>query len=106
PDIAVTTSTQPPNFGVLASVAVLLNKGSGSPGALSPFTNYSQNQKGSGFAINVGDFNGDGKQDIIAGNPAQVFYGNGDGTLQMPVLTTAASGYVTGHFNRDGKTDI
>ncbi|WP_433969382.1 FG-GAP-like repeat-containing protein [Tunturiibacter gelidiferens] len=106
PDIAVTVSTDPPNSGVLASVAVLLNKGSGAPGTLSPFTNYPQKQTESRFAINVGDFNGDGKQDIIAGNPAQVFYGNGDGTLQPPVLTTATSGYVTGDFNSDGKTDI
>jgi hypothetical protein len=105
PDIAVTI--QPQDSGVLISVAVLLNKGSGAPGTLSSFTSYpSQSQQNSGFVINTGNFNGDGKPDIIAGAPAQVFYGNGDGTLQTPVQTTAASGYVTGDFNSDGKTDI
>jgi hypothetical protein len=110
PDIAVTISgnTTPPISGVLTSVAVLLNKGSSAPGVLSPFTSYPyQNAPtASGLEISVGDFNGDGKQDIIAGGPAEVFYGNGDGTLQTPVLTTAGYGFVTGDFNSDGKTDI
>lgn len=108
PDVAVTISTnKAPLINSLASVAVLLNKGSGAPGTLSPSTTYAiQAEQDSGYAIAVGDFNGDGKQDIIAGNPGQVFYGNGDGTLQTPVLTSAASGYVTGDFNRDGTTDL
>lgn len=105
PDIAVTVSTNPPTL-VLASVGVLLNKGSSSPGTFSPSSSYPQTQQNSGFAISSGDFNGDGKADIIAGNPAQVFYGNGDGTLQTPILTTATSGFVTGDLNGDGKTDI
>ena len=72
----------------------------------------------------VGDFNGDGKQDI-AGMPygikpaVQVLLGNGDGTFQqvtpedllLPVIPGDRLGSVIsppaeGDFNRDGKLDL
>jgi hypothetical protein len=107
-DIAVTIhSNNAPSQEYFSAVAVLLNQGSGAPGALASPQSYSApTGAGYSFSINVGDFNGDGNQDIIAGTPAVVFYGNGNGTLQTPVQTTATAGYVTGDFNGDGKTDI
>jgi uncharacterized repeat protein (TIGR01451 family) len=69
----------------------------------------------SGFdpmAFAVGDFNGDGKTDVVVVSPtnAQLLLGNGDGSLRPPLSSplnimndtfTAA-----GDFNGDGKLDI
>ncbi len=73
----------------------------------------------------VGDFNGDGKLDVIAspevGPPsAQIFWGNGDGTFTagptvpipsgfVPVGTTSSNGFpvaTTCDYNGDGKLDL
>ena len=61
----------------------------------------------------VGDFNGDGKPDIVAAGDgyASVFLNNGNGTFAAP-QTYALTGSPTsnsvavGDFNRDGKLDI
>ena len=87
-----------------SAVAVLLNQGIAAPGVLSSPKSYPGPASGlEVLQVNTGDFNGDGKQDIIAG---AVFYGNGDGTLQTPVQTSATGSYVVGDFNNDGCTDI
>jgi hypothetical protein len=59
-----------------------------------------------------GDFNGDGKLDLIVmddyATGFQVLLGNGDGTFQTPVdtkLNTSLS-FDIGDFNGDGKTDV
>ena len=65
----------------------------------------------------AGDFNGDGKVDLVVSNDAvnpgmatvSILLGNGDGTFRAPVsyLTGSGAAYVAvGDFNGDGKLDV
>ena len=66
--------------------------------------------------VQAGDFNGDGKQDLLAVNtnttlsvPFAIFYGNGDGTLQTaqaPTEVPAFGPFVVADFNHDGIADV
>lgn len=65
------------------------------------------------WGVAVGDFNGDGKQDLAVPNESlnyvYIALGNGDGTFQSPVAyaTGNAPQFVaTGDFNSDGKLDV
>ncbi|MGA2019216.1 MAG: FG-GAP-like repeat-containing protein [Candidatus Sulfotelmatobacter sp.] len=97
PDIAAPVQTGTPST---YAVSVVLNAGSGTfkPAQLTPNPNGVD-----GDQILTGDFNGDGKQDLIVShgtNPAtfEVWLGNGDGTfnVQNNALTTITSNYVVG----------
>lgn len=89
-------------------VGVLLGNGDGT------FKNvkvYSSGGSG-GYAVGLGDFNGDGKPDVVIVNTASVavLLGNGDGTFQAAILTaTPNSGggqLALADFNGDGKLDV
>jgi len=61
----------------------------------------------------VGDFNGDGKPDLVTANHTNgnvgILLGNGDGTFQAPIFFTAgtaAEDVVPGDFNGDGRLDL
>lgn len=98
--------------GSADTVAVALSKGDGSFAA--PITTYAGSGPG---AIAVGDFNGDGKLDVVVANtgrngPAQnlaVLLGNGNGTFGTPILYTAGgtpNSIVVADLNGDNLPDI
>jgi uncharacterized protein (TIGR03437 family) len=73
----------------------------------------SNNSAASADSLAAGDFNGDGKQDLVVGtaygNGVYVLLGNGDGTFQAPVLYPTGgnvSSIAVADFNGDGKLDI
>jgi FG-GAP-like repeat/Domain of unknown function (DUF4214) len=65
------------------------------------------------YAVECGDFNNDGKMDLVAGdvtnNDLVVLIGNGDGTLKAPLITHlegAPYDVIANDFNRDGNLDL
>src|ERR1700722_7512473 len=110
-DIAafVSSSTAP-------QVAAFLNQGTTHPGVFRSAKLYPVPKFAAGLVD--GDFNGDGKQDLmttVASDPSyklstgvSILYGNGDGTLKaaQTVSTANFSSFTTGDFNRDGVTDL
>jgi hypothetical protein len=104
PDLAVLINN------VSYSIATLLNQGGASAGTLTPAgTRSLPNSPTTSAKLNTGDFNGDGKLDVLVAsyNAPYVSFGNGDGTLQVPqsMAATGCARVEVGDFNHDGITD-
>lgn len=111
PDITAFTVS-----GTSPEIAVFLNQGAANPGVFQSPKLYPVPTGSS--SLLAGDFNGDGKQDLIITSvntttlntlPAvSILYGNGDGTLKAPATqsTPSFSGFTIGDFNGDGVTDL
>ncbi len=106
PDLAVTNDDS--TGGSLGSVAVLLGSGDGSFG---PFHDYATG--GVPQSLAVGDFDGDGNQDLAVGNlqtnNVGVLLGDGDGSFQTQEAFATGAGpasVAVSDFDRDGKPDI
>jgi hypothetical protein len=106
PDLAVANSAV---LGGTPSVSILLGQGDGT---FLPAVNYAAGQRS--YSVAVGDFNGDGKQDLAVANAwpsntVSVLLGNGDGTF-LPALSSPAPGnpwsVAVGDFNGDGVPDL
>ncbi len=110
-DLAVANST-----GFLAaspgSISILLGKGDGTFQPAVPYSGVF-----SPVAITTGDFNGDGKTDLIVAATTPDFnfalvelLGNGDGSFQPPILIPTIefgpAKIAVADFNGDGKQDL
>ncbi len=101
-DIAVLGVTAAPAIGV----SILLGKANGS---LSPAVGYSLPASIIPTSLATGDFNGDGKLDLVV--TGYVLLGNGDGTFQSAISyagpnSTSLTDVTVADFNKDGKMDL
>ncbi len=106
PDVAVLDR---PNYSESGILHILLGKGDGTFAAPIDFTGV---LLGSGDRIGVGDFNHDGKLDVVnaVGSVIAVYLGNGDGTFQSTVTTSGVAGgafaLAVADVNGDGSPDL
>jgi len=95
----------------IGDLVVQLGQGNGK------FTNmtvssFSNPQSDVYIPVATGDFNGDGKTDLVVWGTrtknVRLFIGNGDGTFQLPATIATSNNFpgVAGDFNGDGKTDL
>jgi VCBS repeat-containing protein len=96
-----------------ATISVLLGNGDGT---FQPQTTYPAGLNA--YSVAIGDFNKDGKPDVVVANNAatatplgtlSVLLGNGDGSFQSPTAYPTGPGPIsvaTGDFNGDGNLDL
>jgi hypothetical protein len=106
PDLAVANN----NFGSASTVSILLNKGNGT------FASAVNSSVGIGsWAVVVGDFNRDGKQDLAVANAngqtISILLGKGNGTFQNAVDYSAGTGTLpysitVADFDHNGTLDL
>jgi hypothetical protein len=105
-DLAVANIGIYPDYN--GSVSILLGDGTGN---FSSPTNFAIGD--GSYSVAVGDFNGDGKQDLAVGNyysfNVSILLGDGAGNFSAPTSFPVASipfSVVVGDFNNDGKQDL
>lgn len=105
-DVAIFVSGTP------GSVYTLLGNGDG-PFQPVQTTTFSLGTKSANINCHLlaGDFNGDGKLDLLAltANGGVTLLGNGNGTFSVSFGSVAAElyeGFIVGDYNRDGKLDL
>ncbi|CAF1533631.1 unnamed protein product, partial [Adineta steineri] len=99
------------NYGT-NNIAIFVNNGTGTFATQVPYDAGSSSQP---TGVAVGDFNGDGKNDIVTANYGTnniaIFVNNGTGTFATQVPYDAGSSsqpysVAVGDFDGDGKIDI
>jgi len=108
-DVALTSAVSNP-FNPPTGISILLGNGDGT---FQTAATYGADMTG---PIAIGDFNKDGKLDVIGVTvpPASsiglsVLLGNGDGTFGFPVTTSivgSIAAFAVADFNNDGKLDV
>ena len=112
-DLATANGVDPftaPNEGN-ANVSVLLGDGAG---GFSPTENFDVGDEEGLFSVKVGDFNNDGKDDLVTANfdnNVSLLLGDGAGGFSTPQnfeagTTFTESSLTVGDFNGDGKKDL
>ena len=98
--------------GFSANLSVLLGNGNGTFQSAINLPDGSGSGVGSvaPVSVAVGDFNGDGKPDLVAGlansTIVSVLLGNGNGTFKNAMNYTGGGNVAVGDFNGDGKLDV
>jgi hypothetical protein len=107
-DVVVTLACDFTNVCAQGDVEVYMGNGDGS--LQSP--NRYPTTGNSGIPVAIGDFNNDGKPDVVVATPGSTvtfFPGNGDGTLASPSTISIPIGgeaIAVADFNSDGNLDI